>query len=282
MTDKHPQDGPADPSPALMRAIRHLLRPLVRFLVARGITYPMFSTMLKSIFVDVAEKDFKLPNKQQTDSRINLLTGIHRKDVKRLRETPADDDSAPWSVSLGAMLVARWTGSDRYLDNNGLPIPLPRQSDTNAPSFDELVASVSKDIRSRVILDQWLDLGIVSITDDKNVKLNTRAFVPEKGFDELAYYFGRNLHDHVATAVHNISGNDPKLLERSVYYDKLSPESVETIRELATELAMDALQTINRRALEMQQNDKSSDNASSSFNFGSYFYRNNRQETDNE
>jgi len=33
----------------------------------------------------VAERDFALSFKQPTDSRISLLTGIHRKEVARLR-----------------------------------------------------------------------------------------------------------------------------------------------------------------------------------------------------
>ncbi len=264
--------------PALIRAIKKVLRPLIKLLLSRGITYPEFSHWLKSIFVEVAEKEFTLPNKQQTDSRINLLTGIHRKDVKRLRAEPADNDSTPSNVSLGALLVAKWSGMEEYLDDCGHPIALPRQSRTNEPSFDRLVATVNKDIRSRVVLDEWLRLGIVHIDNEKYVHLNTEAFIPEKGIDELAYYFGRNLHDHIAASAHNLSDGAKKFLERSVYYDQLSPESMIELEKLSEQHGMQALQALNKRALLLQTKDANKENAQQRINFGIYFYNSNADE----
>ena len=40
---------------------------------------------LRELYVNVAEHDFALEGKEQTDSRVSLLTGIHRKEVARLR-----------------------------------------------------------------------------------------------------------------------------------------------------------------------------------------------------
>ena len=91
-----------------------------------------------------------------------------------------------------------------------------------------LVESVSKDIRPRVVLDEWLRLGVarIELVDDQElVRLNVEAFVPASGFDEKAFYFGRNLRDHIATAAGNLAGVDPSRLERSVYYDDLTAES---------------------------------------------------------
>jgi hypothetical protein len=46
------------------------------------------------------------------------------------------------------------------------------------------------------------------------------AFVPRDDFADLAYYFGRNLRDHIAASGHNLAGNEPPMLERAVYYEK--------------------------------------------------------------
>ena len=77
--------APGGPSPALVRALRKLLRPLVRLMLAHGITYPYLSDLLKGLFVEVAEQDFRLDAKAPTDSRVSLVSGVHRKDVARLR-----------------------------------------------------------------------------------------------------------------------------------------------------------------------------------------------------
>ncbi len=268
-----PTTAPAPPR-ALVRAIHRVLRPLVRLLLAHQITYPFLASLLKRVYVEVAEHEFTIADKPQTISRLSLLTGIHRKDVKRLREEPLESDAPPPVVSLGAQLVARWMALEAFLDENDHPRPLsrlPRASDQ--PGFDELVASVSKDIRARAVLDEWLRLGIAHIDENDCVRLNTEAFVPESGFDEKAHYFGRNLHDHVATAAHNLLGVGPSLLERSVYYDELTPASVDELAQFAEEKGMEALQALNRRALALQNRDAGESTACERMNFGLYFHR---------
>src|SRR5579859_7596764 len=158
------------PTPALVAALRHLLRPLVRLLVARGVTYTMLADILKQTYVDVADREFRLDSRPATDSRVSLLSGVHRKDVRRLRESaPAADAAMPDSVALGAQLVAAWTTRREFLDAKGRPRPLPRLASAGARSFEALVESVSKDIRARSILDEWLRLGVVEFDREDRV-----------------------------------------------------------------------------------------------------------------
>jgi len=271
------EPGIAAPPDSLLRALRHLLRPLIRLLLQREVTYPLLASILKSVYAEVALRDFPIAGKRQTDSRLSLLTGIHRKDVKRLRREAAARHVAPPSVSLGAQLVGRWTGSHAYLDREGRPRPLPRLGGGRGPSFESLVASVSKDIRPRAVLDEWLRLGVARLDAEDRVCLHVEAFMPSRGFEEKAYYFGRNLHDHVAAASHNLSGERPPLLERSVYYGGLTHESVAELAKLATRLAMEALQAVNRRALELRKRDAGKRAARLRMNFGSYFFHSDAQ-----
>jgi hypothetical protein len=223
--------------------------------------------------VQAAKDEFQLTDKRQTDSRISLLTGVHRKDVKRLlRDQPVDLQMPP-GVSLGSQLAARWLTAGEYLDGKGQPLPLPRlASDGGDKSFEALVASVSKDIRSRAVLDEWLRLGVVHLDDDDRVCLNVAGFIPEKGFDEKAYFFGQNLHDHIAAGTHNLLGQIPSLLERSVYEEELSQASVAELAELARDLGMQSLKTIYRRATELRRRDAATTEANRRMNFGIYFY----------
>ncbi len=258
--------------PALVSAVKRVLRPLVGLLLDHGLTYTWLSGILKGIFVEVAEREFRLPGKHQTDSRITLLTGVHRKDVRRLRREPVEDETPPASVYLGAQLAALWISDDRFLDKDGNPRPLCRRRKGDEPSFEELVTSVSKDIRPRAILDEWLRLGAVAIDDRDRVVLEAGAFVPSKGFEEKAYYFGRNLHDHMAAARHNVQGGEPPFLERSVYYDELSPASAEILAQLSEQEGMRLLKILNRRARQLQDRDRGSKHSTQRMNFGVYFY----------
>lgn len=257
----------------LASAVEKLLRPLVGLLLEHGLTYSWLTGLLKAIYVDVAEKEFKLDEKAQTDSRITLLTGVHRKDVRRLRKIPLVDGPPPESVYLGAQLVARWTGEERFLDKAGRPRPLPRlPTETDTIDFEQLVTSVSKDIRPRAVLDEWLRLGVVDIDEKDRIYLIDEAFVPSKGFEEKVFYLGRNIHDHLASARHNVQGGTPTFLERSVYYDDLTIKSVAALSELSEEEAMRLLKIINSRAMKLQRQDSSSDTATHRINFGVYFF----------
>ena len=262
-------------SERLIRAVRHVLHPLVRLLLAQGLTYPWLADMLKGIFVDVADRDFQLAGKRQTDSRVSLLTGVHRKDVRRLRDEDGDRSSRmPPAVSLGSQLVARWVTTPRYLDEEGVPIPLARLASQGGElSFEALVATVSKDIRARAVLDEWMRLGVALLDADDRVILNSEAFVPARGFDEKVFYFGQNVHDHVSTAVDNVIGVEPAQLERSVHYDTLTPQSVAELERLAGRLGMQALKSLNRRAAELAARDADDPAAVERMNFGVYFHR---------
>ena len=119
-------------SPSFLAGLRRVLRPLVRLLVARGMTYPMLSEVLKETYVDVADRDFCLENKPATDSRVSLLSGVHRKDVRRLRGRVPEAGSMPESVALGAQLVAAWSANREFRDAKGRPRPLPRLPELRA------------------------------------------------------------------------------------------------------------------------------------------------------
>ena len=278
MNDPTPKLGA--PSSIVIQAIRGVLKPLVRFMLAQGLTYTILIDLLKSIYVEVALSEFKLEKKRQTDSRISLLTGVHRKDVKRLWEMLETDAPPPENVTLGAQLVAKWIGQAPFVDKQGHPIPLARgKKDGGEKSFEALVASVSKDIRSRAVLDEWLRLGIAHIDQNDCVCLDTEAFIPKQGFEEKAYYFQHNLHDHIAASVHNMLELGPPYVERSVHYDTLTKASAAELVLLGEALGMQALQTVNRRALILEKKDADHPDANQRINFGIYFYYDKQENT---
>ncbi|MGH8846609.1 MAG: DUF6502 family protein [Polaromonas sp.] len=262
------------PTPALVLALRRVLRPLVKLMLARGVTYPYLCDLLKALFVEVADKDFRIGPKPPTDSRVSLVTGVHRKEVNRLRQEMASDiETVPSVVSLGAQLVAVWLGSPQYLDENNRPKPLARfVSEGGDLSFEALVAGVNSDIRSRVVLDEWQRLGVVHFDEQRRVCLNVEAFVPAEGFDEKAFYLGHNLHDHAAAATHNLIGGDKPFLERSVHYDALSANSIATLAAQSEQVGMKALLAINKSAIAFEKDDANTPAPRQRMTFGIYFY----------
>ena len=111
-------------------------------------------------------------------------------------------------------------------------------------------------------------------TPDDRVTLNTDAFIPRPGGEEQLFYFARNLHDHVAAAVANIGApGGPPFLDRTVHYDRLTPAQAKALEGYAREAAMRVLLDVNRRALELT--DQEPDEAVAQprrVNFGVYVF----------
>lgn len=255
----------------IVAAIRYLLRPLIHLLLSNGISFPAFCDQVRLTYVKVAEEEFRLPSKPQTDSRISLLTGIHRREVNRLRNEQSSGINLSQQASMSALLLTIWSGHPEYLNAQGLPIPLPRlASNSDGVSFESMVQSVSKDFRARVVLDEWLRQGIVTLDTDDNVHLCADAFIQPHDIEEKIYYFGQNIHDHLAATVHNLAEGEPPFLERCVFYDKLSADSVKELADYSRLAGMRALHAVNKRAAELQKRDQGQPDAVYRSNFGVY------------
>lgn len=270
---------------ALTLALRRVLHPLVRLMIARGITFSAAVEVLKRAYIDVADRHFRLTDERQTDSRVSLITGLHRKDVKRLR-APGDDrgpEFVPPSVSLGEKIVTAWTTDPRYSDAEGRARPLPRLARHGGEvSFEALVAGVSKDIRSRAVLDEWIRLGIARIDEEDRVCLSSEAFVPRDGEEEKTFYFGHNVCDHLAAASRNVLGEAPPFLERSVHYNGLTFEAIEAIASACERFGMNALKGVQREAIAKDAEAPGDGSRRARFTFGIYFYSEPLEDNDEE
>lgn len=258
-----------------LAALRWLLRPIVRLLIARGVLLPAVNALLKQVYVEVASGEFGIDGKAPTDSRVSVLTGVHRRDVRSIRKDGIPS-SAPPAMSLSATVIGRWLGDPAYADAKGRPKALHRLADEGSPSFEELFQGVSKDVHPRTVLDGLIDQKLVEWDQQSDfVYLKIQAFVPAAGDEGLMRFFEMNLHDHLAAAVANLL-NDQKagrFLERAVYYNKLAPASVDKVAAIARALGEQILNDLNSEAFRLQNADADRDDATERFRFGVFFYR---------
>lgn len=255
----------------IFRALYKILSSLVRLFVRQGVTFPEFSDMLKRAYVEEVKKDLMRKNEKVTLSRISVISGVHRKDVKRLTEAQniEPDPHRTEKVSLTSRLVSLWTGDSQFLNEYGEPLVLPR---TGSPSFESLVYSVSSDIRPRTVLDDWLQRGLIK-EDEKGCHLIMEALFPTEDMATKMAFLARNTADHIATCEHNIRAEQSPLPERSVFYNRLSKESVLTLRQLADEESKALLIRVNKRAQSLAKQDDAGSSGQHRFLLGTYFYQ---------
>ena len=165
----------------LLRAFRVLLNPLVRILLRQGISYAEFSEVAKAVYVEVALKDFKVPGRRTTRTRIAVITGLTRKEVKRVIDEAFNERYEPKTKysRLGRVLVGWHTDTD-FTGPYGMPLEL--QYETNfagEPTFSELVKRHSGDMSPRSILDELIRVGAVRETDAGWFRVLRREYIPE-------------------------------------------------------------------------------------------------------
>lgn len=265
------------PEPALAAAaIAEVLRPLARLMIDHGLQMPSLVELLKKALVDEAARAYGLVDKGSSDTRISLLTGVHRKDVRRLRAAPlAEADNTPM-VPLAASVVARWISEPRYLNADQSARPLartPGRGLAGEADFTTLVAEVSRDVGARAVLDELVRLGVVEGRDDGFVALKTHGFVPREGQSESFHFLAANVAEHLSAAVHNLAPGRaaPPKLEQSAFAEDLSGPQVEQLQQLARRMWAKALQQFLQTATEAWQRREAEAGPKYRVRFGVYF-----------
>ena len=218
----------------LLTALLTLMRPLVRFLLARGIAFDSFVEVAKRAFIDVAEKDFGIPGKRQTDSRISVLTGLTRKDVARVR-----DEAEPLSVvadqrlNRAARVVSGWVRDFAPVKKMAKATPMRLALDGSERSFAELVRRYSGDMPVQSVLDELLRAGTVTRGTDGSVQLINRTYLAAKDEVGKVSLLGSDARDLIATITHNLDAKpEAAYFQRKTSYNNLPANVLDEVREL--------------------------------------------------
>jgi hypothetical protein len=215
----------------LLKAAVEILRPIVAQMIAHGVVFGHLESRLRELFVRVAEIGFQIPGRPQTDSRISILTGINRKEVRRIRTThPRDVRPTSFQRNLAADLVSRWTADPAATDRSGRPLPIPFRA-AQGPSFVRLVRETTSDLRPRAILDELLRTGTVEMVDARTVRLRTEAYIPSRGESEKLAMLAEDPAELVQTMVHNIFSQGKNLwVQQKVSYDNIGDDVTARVR----------------------------------------------------
>jgi hypothetical protein len=256
-------------------ALARVLRPIARLMIRRGVPLGDVVGLLKAALVDVAESEAAIPGKRVTDSRISLLTGLHRKDVSALRS--GGRPVAEPHGTLAATVLGRWLGDPNLTGADRKPIRLWRRAADGEPSFETLVAGISSDLRPRTVLDELMMLGAVEEDPDEPARLilTAQAIAPSGDAAAALAFFAANLGDHAEAATRNLTAEPGgrRFLERAVFYNRMPPGRLDALEAECRARALALLTEMNAQALKAQRAAGEDAGETERFRFGLYFYR---------
>lgn len=227
-------------------AVLRILKPLVRILLRHGISYNTFADLAKWAYIEVAAREFGIEGRKQTTSRVSILTGLTRKEVKRVRqlEHPEDQASAE-KYNRAARIITAWQREAEFLEPDGQPKILPLTGEIS--SFAELVRRFSGDVPTRAIKDELLRVRAVEELPDGRLRLLARAYIPKMSEKDKIHILGTDVAFLVSTIDHNLQTQvSEPFFQRKVAYDNLPQEVLPKFRRLASRKAQELLVRLDR------------------------------------
>jgi hypothetical protein len=231
---------------AISSAIVRLLRPLVRILLRNDIPYGTFADLAKWVYVDVASKEFGIPGRKPSVSRVAIITGLSRKEVKRMKETEEPEDlGAAERYNRAARVLTGWLKDPRFLDQRGNPRELPFEG--GEESFSSLVRAYSGDVPPRAVRDEMVRAGVIREQDDR-VLLLTRGYVVRTGDVEKLGIMGVDVAELISTIHHNITSEPAgAFLQRKVAYDNIPEEAAAEVKRIISQRGGTFLEAMDKR-----------------------------------
>ncbi|MGH0031045.1 MAG: DUF6502 family protein [Myxococcota bacterium] len=236
---------PTEAESPLAVAIQRVLRPLVRILLRNGIPHRVLADYAKQAYVDVATREFAVPGRKLSVSRVSVLTGLTRKEVSRRWK---DEDPTPPAVeryNRAARVIATWVREPAFHDGAGRPASLP--FDGKGASFSQLVRRAGGDVPPRAMLDELLRVEAVVRQKDERLRLVTRAYVPRTGEEEKLGILGTDVVELIASIDHNLTHPpEEAFFQRKVYYDNLVGDCLPELRERSADGGQALLEELDR------------------------------------
>ncbi len=210
----------------LFQGLRVILHPFVHFCVRHNIRLQEFEEVAKLAFLDVAEQELQAKGESISQSRLSVITGLHRRDVNRLYVQEAEPKL---SHNLLTRVIGQWRSDRRYCTAKGKPRTLG--VDGRESEFTLLVWSISRDANPYAVLFELERTGLVQRTAN-GVELLSAGFVPRGDFEQGFSLLSRDVSDLLSAVESNVvEGAAPLNLHLSTEFDNLPLSKAKEVKQ---------------------------------------------------
>ncbi len=223
-----------------LRALRRILRPIVRLMIRSGIRYDEFVDVARGAYVESAIRDVDKDAPRPTRDQVARTTGIQRDRVDHYIESNVPLPSGDRIFArVETEVLHRWYTDPRYLGPTGAPLELAVTS-PDGLGLKELVAQIDEQANPDSILEKLLQANSVTRLDNGLLRALSRFFIwPGEDAlrsDSMGYTVARMIETHE----HNLCSRDPenRRLERTVSTDRgISEQLLRSFHSFARERA---------------------------------------------
>lgn len=190
----------------ILKTFLVVMKPIARILLRFGVGFREFSEVAKVAFVDVASSEYGLRGRPTNISRVAVMTGLTRKEVRRLRDKleAGHQTVSPRSTPLSEVLH-RWHSEKEFLDETGGPAVLPFSGDS--PTFSQLVKKFGGDIPAGAMRTELKRIDAIEEQENGDLKLVRRSVAPQGLDEKMMVSLIHGAYPMLATIAHNIDPN---------------------------------------------------------------------------
>jgi len=161
---------------AVIQTCRTLLRPIASLLLKCGLTWREFSVISKAIFVDVAGEEYGIKGRRTNISRVSILTGISRKEVRHQRELlDSEPEDLPNKTTDATRVLSGWHQDKYFLDQSGKPRVLPLSGEI---SFTHLCHRYGGNVPVTAMLKELKRVNAVAENSTGTLTVLRRYYMP--------------------------------------------------------------------------------------------------------
>lgn len=188
----------------LFAACRQLLRPVVRLLLKASVNWKEFSAMSKAVYVEVATAEFGIRGRPTNATRVAMLTGINRHEVRRQREVLRRAvPVAPTYLNAAQRVLSGWHQDPDYILGQGQPKPIPAAGP--APSFADLCKRYGGDMPMSALLRELRRVDAVALLSCGSLLATMRTYIQQRVDPEKLLRAGSVIEDLGNTVVYDLT-----------------------------------------------------------------------------
>lgn len=266
----------------ILAALLLVLRQLAKALLNAGISYREFSEISKTAFVDIATKNYGLRGRPTNISRVAVMTGLTRKEVRRIRDrSAAGDETIIEKHTPMSHILHRWYTDEDFLDELGQPQVL--EFSGGERSFSALVRKHGGDIPAGAMRTELKRINAVEEASDGSLRALKRNVSGLNVQDRLITGLASVIYPAALTLAHNTSSDgNSTWVQRTAATRFVRKSDIGRLRRISSDRLIELTESIDDLfvAYETLYEEDSTYESTRAVGIGVFYFEEDKEESD--